>query len=30
VLGVLIEIFYGDGIAANRGLARESNVALKK
>src|SRR6478609_8111567 len=29
VLGVLVEIFRGDGIAANCGLAREANVALK-
>ena len=29
VLGVLVEIFRGDGVAANRGLAREGNVALK-
>jgi hypothetical protein len=28
VLGVLVEIFRGDGVA-NRGFAREGNVALK-
>ena len=29
VLGVLVEIFRGDGVAANRDLAREGDVALK-
>jgi hypothetical protein len=29
VLGVLVEILRGDGVTANRGLAREANVALK-
>jgi hypothetical protein len=29
VLGMLVEIFRGDGVAANRGLPREGNIALK-
>jgi hypothetical protein len=29
VLGVLIEIFRGNGVAANRGFPRESDVPLE-
>jgi transposase len=29
VLGMLVKIFRGDGVAANRSLARKGDVALK-